>query len=88
MSKFFNRVHRDRMDDVILAHLKDVGNITAMEANGLYKCRSLSRRITSIKRKGHVIRSVPNVDRTGQRYVRYHYIGLTDGAKVLKEIGR
>lgn len=85
MNANFNRIHEDRtMDEVILDHLKKVGNVTALEAQGMYKCRSLSRRITTLKRQGHLIRSVAKIDATGQRYVRYHYVGPTDGARALE----
>lgn len=71
------------MNDLLLDHLKKVGDITALEAQALYKVRSLSRRIVDIKKRGYNIASIPRVDHAGQRYVRYVYRGVTDGRSVL-----
>jgi len=57
----------------ILKHLRSVGDISNIEAQGLYRCRALPKRISELKADGHIIRSVWNKDHTGQRYVRYHY---------------
>ena len=68
----FTRVNRTAgMNDLVLSHLKRVGDISALEAQGMYKCRSLSRRICDLKEAGYAITSVHKVDNTGQRYVRY-----------------
>lgn len=55
----------------VLAHLQSVGTISGQEANTLYKCRALPRRIRDLKEAGWPIKSQFKVDRTGQRYVRY-----------------
>lgn len=55
----------------ILDHLLDVGSISGIEAQSMYKVRSLTRRITSLRREGWDILSEWKVDHTGQRYVRY-----------------
>jgi len=55
----------------ILDHLMDVGSISGIEAQSMYKVRSLTRRITSLRRAGYDIYSEWKVDHTGQRYVRY-----------------
>ena len=60
-------------ETLILNHLKARGSITAVEAQALYKVRSLTRRITTLRRTGANIESVWKTDLTGQRYVRYHY---------------
>jgi len=52
-------------------HFKTVGSITAVEATDLYRIRSLTRRITNLRRAGNNISSVQKVDALGQRYVRY-----------------
>jgi hypothetical protein len=52
-------------------HFKTVGSITAVEATDLYRIRSLTRRITNLRRAGNKISSVQKVDALGQRYVRY-----------------
>ena len=55
----------------ILQHLKQIGDISAIEASALYRCRSLSRRITDLRQHGYAIGSKLKVDATGQRYARY-----------------
>ena len=60
---------------LVLDHLKKVGSITAMEAIGIYRARSLSRRICDLKAAGHKIHSIMKTDNTGQRYARYEYAG-------------
>lgn len=63
------------MTRAILQHLQKVGDITQVEAQAIYKCRSLSRRITDLREAGFLIDSRLKRDMTGQRYVRYHYLG-------------
>lgn len=59
------------MTSLICEHLIKVGDISDMEARGMFKCRSLSRRICDLKSRGWVINAIRKVDSTGQRYVRY-----------------
>lgn len=68
--------------EVIFRHLKDVGSISNVEANAIYKCRSVSARITEIARANPyvVITKERKVDHTGQRYVRYSLIKGTKSA--------
>lgn len=86
---YFKRVSPNKtMCDTILDHLKQRGNISALEAHGMYKCRSLSRRICDLKARGYIIRAVMKVDNAGQRYARYHFVGKTDGRQALETIGQ
>ena len=55
----------------ILQHLQRVGSISWVEANDLYRVRSLTRRIADLREKGHKIISEWRQDTLGQRYVRY-----------------
>lgn len=55
----------------ILQHLKRVGSISWVEANDLYRVRSLTRRIADLREMGHDILSEWRKDTLGQRYVRY-----------------
>ena len=55
----------------ILEHLKSVGSISWVEANDLYRVRSLPRRIKDLRDLGHNIISEWRQDTLGQRYVRY-----------------
>lgn len=57
----------------ILTHLREVGSLTNIEAQALYRCRSLPRRIADLKENGYQITSVMKVDATGQKYARYYY---------------
>ena len=74
------------MNELLVDHLKKVGDITALEAQALYKVRSLSRRIVDIKKQGYNVVSIPRVDHAGQRYVRYVYRGETDGRALLNTV--
>lgn len=60
-------------NDQILAHLRQHGNISPMEAWGMFKVRSLTRRIRDLKDAGHHIVGIWKMDTTGQRYKRYVY---------------
>lgn len=55
----------------IYKHLCDVGTITNVEAQAVYKSRSLTKRISELKVLGYDIKSEWKRDHTGQRYVRY-----------------
>ena len=68
-------VNKLPMAQMILRHLEDKGSITSVEAQALYRCRSLSRRITDIKQWGFPISSELKTDATGQRYARYYLKG-------------
>lgn len=56
---------------ILLHHLKNVGSITWVEANDLYRVRSLPRRIADLRQLGHDIISEWRTDHLGQRYTRY-----------------
>lgn len=56
----------------VLKVLKEKGSITALEAGGVLRARSLSRRITDLKQAGYKITRVLSKDHTGQRYARYY----------------
>lgn len=64
-------VNTKRMVDLILDHLLTKGSITNVEAQALYRCRALPRRIADLKADGIPIKSVLKKDATGQRYARY-----------------
>ena len=64
-------VNKKPMHALILAHLMAKGSITNVEAQALYRCRALPRRIADLKECGWPISSVLKKDATGQRYARY-----------------
>lgn len=72
MAKTLNKLD---MNTLIFKHLFDKGSITSVEAQALYRCRSLSRRICDLKSEGFLIDTEMRVDVTGQRYARYIYRG-------------
>jgi hypothetical protein len=55
----------------VLQMLRKKGDVTTIEAQGVLRCRSLSKRITELKRMGHKITRTLHEDHTGQRYARY-----------------
>ena len=55
----------------ILDHLTKVGSISWVEANDLYRVRSLTRRIADLREAGHDIVGEWRRDHLGQRYTRY-----------------
>jgi hypothetical protein len=54
----------------ILRHLLRVGEISGVEAQAMYKARSLTKRISEIN-EFFLVESEWKRDTTGQRYVRY-----------------
>jgi hypothetical protein len=53
-------------------HLKKVGSISNVEAQAIYRCRALPRRIKDIEESlGVTIHRARKQDATGQRYTRY-----------------
>ena len=72
MTKTINKMS---MTSMILKHLEDKGSITNIEAQALYRCRALPRRIADLKEIGFSIASVMKRDATNQRYVRYYLVG-------------
>lgn len=55
----------------VLRHLVQEGSITPMVAAGIYKVRSLPRRICDLKEAGIKIETELRKDATGQRYACY-----------------
>lgn len=55
----------------VLTHLIKEGSITPMVAAGIYKVRSLPRRILDLKEAGIKIERTLLKDATGQRYAHY-----------------
>ncbi|MBD9511938.1 hypothetical protein IB265_34885 [Ensifer sp. ENS10] len=56
----------------VLALLKSKGSLTAIEAGGVIRARSLAKRISELKEAGVAILAETKYDHTGQRYARYH----------------
>ncbi len=58
----------------IAEHLAREGNVSGVEAAAMYKTRQLPGRISELRNAGYDIASNFDVDRLGQRYVRYHLV--------------
>ncbi|MDX0568138.1 hypothetical protein GOL81_23105 [Sinorhizobium medicae] len=56
----------------VLDLLKAKGSLTAIEAGGVLRARSLAKRISELKEAGVAIIAENKLDHTGQRYARYH----------------
>ena len=61
------------MTRLIREHLEQKGSISGVEAAALYRCRSLTKRISELRQGGVAILAQWQADRTGQRYVRYYH---------------
>ena len=59
------------MTKAVLDLLKKKGTLTSLEAQGVLRCRSLSKRISELKKLGWPIFRELKEDTTGQRYARY-----------------
>ena len=73
----FQTVLEKPQTEQLLDHFRSVKSISALEAQGMFLIRSLSRRINDLEAKGHKFFREQKRDTRGQRYVRYHYIGRT-----------
>lgn len=59
----------------IYKHLQEAGSISNVEAQAVYRCRALPRRIADIEvSMGIEIARTWKKDATGQRYVRYSLV--------------
>lgn len=71
---YFKNVNERPMRDLILDHLKGGNSITNIEAQALWRCRALPKRISELIEAGHNIKAERRFDSTGQLYVRYHLV--------------
>lgn len=62
------------MLDLILDHLVAGKTISNVEAQALWRCRALPKRISELKEMGWPIKSERRKDSTGQSYVRYELL--------------
>ena len=71
----FKPVMNSSQTDLLIKYFRRHTDISHFEASGMFKIRSLSRRINDLEELGHRFFREHKVDDTGQRYVRYHYLG-------------
>ena len=76
----FRPVGPKRQTDLLLDHFKVRPDISALEAQALFRIRSLARRINDLEAQGYKFRREMRKDSTGQRYVRYYYLGKQEAA--------
>ena len=63
---------------MLIEHFEECGSISNVEAQAVYKIRSLPRRICDLKEIGYEFSREWKKDLTGQIYVRYYLIGRGD----------
>lgn len=67
-------INRKPMRDLIRDHLRSGRSISNVEAQAMWRCRALPKRISELKAAGMNIVSERCKDSTGQLYVRYHWL--------------
>lgn len=67
----FNRVNNKTMKSLLKAHLIKGNSISSVEAQALWRCRDLPKRISELRAEGLAIAGERRIDSTGQRYNRY-----------------
>lgn len=71
----FRPVMQKSQTDWLLQHFTRTPSISGQEAAAMFRIRSLPRRILDLEKKGHRFARETRFDTTGQKYVRYHYLG-------------
>jgi len=66
--------------DWLAQHFKKSPSISGQEASAQFRIRSLPRRILDLEAKGYRFARETRFDTTGQKYVRYHYLGQSHAA--------
>ena len=64
-------IHLHPQTELVLSHLIVVGHISNVEANAVHGIRSVSSRISELKKAGYKIDKTTKHDMTGQRYTSY-----------------
>lgn len=67
----FKTINDKPMKTLILDHLLEGNSISNVEAQALWRCRALPKRINEIAKDGYPILRERRSDSTGQSYVRY-----------------
>jgi hypothetical protein len=71
----FKPLMKKSQNDWLLDHFKRYSSISGQEAASMFRIRSLPRRIMDLKAIGHRFSHEEKYDTTGQKYIRYHYLG-------------
>ena len=73
----FSPLNKKPQTSLLLDHFRKNNSISGIEAQAMFRIRSLSRRINDLEAIGHRFAREQRLDTTGQRYVRYHYLGAS-----------
>lgn len=73
---------KETQTEILRKHFMVRPSISGVEAAAMYRIRSLARRINDLEAKGFQFRREFKKDPTGQRYVRYHFVGVKQDAAV------
>lgn len=71
----FRTVGPKKQTDLLMDHFSRRPDISGDEARGLFRIKSLPRRILDLEAKGYAFSRVNKMDTTGQRYTRYYFLG-------------
>ncbi len=71
----FRPVMQKPQTDWLLQHFKKTPSISGQEAAAMFRIRSLPRRILDLEASGYRFAREQRFDTTGQRYIRYHFLG-------------
>jgi hypothetical protein len=71
--KFGATVNGRSMKDLLREHLHKGRSITNVEAQAMWRCRALPKRINELRAEDMNITSDRRTDSTGQTYVRYFW---------------
>lgn len=66
-------VNSKSMKELLREHLWSGRSITNVEAQAMWRCRALPKRINELKAEGLNIATERRRDSTGQTYVRYYW---------------
>lgn len=69
-----------RQATLLLAHLRDLGTVSTLEARRLYKIEQPATAVFALRKAGYDVRTEFKRDRTGQRYAKYHLIAAEQQA--------
>lgn len=72
-------------DEMLFRHLMEVGSITGVEAQTIYKARCVTSNIARLRAKGMNIHTEFKKDLSGQRYARYHCLDSKNCDRAIKK---
>jgi len=73
-------------DELLTRHLQEVGSITGVEAQTIYKVRCITSNIRRLRQAGMNIHTEFKKDLSQQRYARYHCIDSKNCNRAVKKL--